>query len=163
MAAHLPDGDEAFVEISRILLPTDFSEFSLAAVDPAVTLAQSLGAKVDLLFVLEDLPSVPILTFEHLPAGTAERFYEESRARSEEILEQTMQKQIPIEHRGETRIRRGPAAAGITQTAEELPADMIVMTTHGRSGWKNALLGSVTERVVRTAPCPVLTVRISKG
>lgn len=151
------------MEIRRILLPTDFSAFSLAAVDPAAAIALATGAKIDLLFVLEDLPSVPILTFEHLPAGTAERFYEESRVRAEETLAETMRERIAEELRGETCIRRGPAAAGITLAAEELSSDMIVMTTHGRSGWTNALLGSVTERVVRTAPCPVMTVRGSEG
>jgi nucleotide-binding universal stress UspA family protein len=147
------------MRIARILLPTDFSEFSLAAADPAVTIARAVGAKIDLVFVLEDLPAVPILTFEHLPVGSAERFYEESRARAAETLEKTLAERIPAELRGEALVRRGPAAPGITSTAEELPVDLIVMTTHGRSGWKNALLGSVTERVVRTAPCPVLTVR----
>ena len=72
------------MRLARILLPTDFSDFSLAAVDPAVTIARAAGARIDLLFVLEDLPTVPVLTFEHLPVGTAERFYEESRARAEE-------------------------------------------------------------------------------
>lgn len=147
------------MEFRRILVPTDFSEFSLEAIDPAVTLARCTGGRVDLLFVLEDLPSVPILTFEHLPVGTAEHFYEESRARAEETLAQTMAEHVPEELRGETRVRRGPAASGIVETARELPADLVAMTTHGRSGLTNALLGSVTERVVRTAPCPVLTVR----
>jgi len=147
------------MRLERILLPTDFSDFSLAAVDPAVTIARAVGARIDLLFVLEDLPSVPVLTFEHLPVGTAERFYEESRARAAETLAKTLEERIPAELRGDSIVRRGPAAIGIATTAEEIPADLIVMTTHGRSGWKNALLGSVTERVVRTAPCPVLTVR----
>ncbi len=143
----------------RILLPTDFSDHSLSAVEPAIEIATCSGGKIDLLFVLEDLPTVPMVTFEHLPAGTAERFYEESRRRAEETLTETIVARIPEEVRGETHLRRGPAAHAIGLAATELSADLIVMTTHGRSGLKNALLGSVTERVVRTAPCPVLTVR----
>ena len=60
---------------------------------------------------------------------------------------------------GESHILRGPAAHTIVQAARDFGTDLIVVSTHGRSGLKNALLGSVTERIVRTAPCPVLTVR----
>ena len=147
------------MSFDRILLPTDFSDHSLAALPPAIEIATCSGGKIDLLFVLEDLPSVPIVTFEHLPAGTAERFYEESRLRAEETLGETLRTRIPEPIRGTAHLRRGPAAHAIALAATELSADLIVMTTHGRSGLKNALLGSVTERVVRTAPCPVLTVR----
>ena len=147
----------------KILLPTDFSEFSLAACAPAIDLARCSGGKIELLFVLEDLPTVPIVTFEHLPAGTAEHFYEESRRRAVETLEETVEERIPADVRGPTHILRGPAAHGIAEAARDLGADLIVMTTHGRSGLKNALLGSVTERVVRTAPCPVLTICNREG
>ncbi len=147
----------------KILVPTDFSDFSLAAVPAAIEFANCSGGLVNLLFVLEDLPSVPMLTFEHLPAGVAEQFYEESKIHAERSLMETQETKIPEEVRGATFVRRGPAAVSIVHAAEELPADLIVMTTHGRSGLKNALLGSVTERVVRTAPCPVLTVRNQSG
>lgn len=147
----------------KILVPTDFSDFSLAAVPAAVEFANCSGGLINLLFVLEDLPSVPMLTFEHLPAGVAEQFYEESKIHAEKSLLETQQTKIPEKVRGATYVRRGPAAVSIVHVADELPADLIVMTTHGRSGLKNALLGSVTERVVRTAPCPVLTVRNRRG
>ena len=147
------------MQFRRILIPTDFSAFSLAAVEPAVTIARCTGATIDLLFVLEDLPSVPIVTFEHLPAGTAEQFYEESRTRAAESLEETMAERIPEELRGETRVRRGPAATGIILTAEELPADLVVMTTHGKSGLKRAVLGSVADKIVRDPRVPVLVIR----
>ncbi|MHC4936283.1 MAG: universal stress protein [Planctomycetota bacterium] len=144
---------------SRILLPTDFSEFSLAACPPAIELARAFDGRIDLLFVLEDLPPVPIATFEHLPFGTTERFYEESRGRAAETMEETVLARIPEAVRGESHILRGPAAHTIVQAARDFGTDLIVVSTHGRSGLKNALLGSVTERIVRTAPCPVLTVR----
>ena len=147
----------------KIMIPTDFSEFSLAAIEPALELADCTGGSIDLLFVLEDLPSVPLVTFEHFGGGSAERFYEESQARAGETLVKTLEEKIPEARRGTTHLRRGPAAHTIVEAAGELETDLIVMTTHGRTGLKNALLGSVTERVVRTAPCPVLTIRNRGG
>ena len=147
----------------KIMIPTDFSEFSLAAIEPALELADCTGGSIDLLFVLEDLPSVPLVTFEHFGGGSAERFYEESQARAGETLGKTLEEKIPEARRGTTHLRRGPAAHTIVEAAGELDIDLIVMTTHGRTGLKNALLGSVTERVVRTAPCPVLTIRNRGG
>ena len=147
----------------KIMIPTDFSEFSLAAIEPALELADCTGGSIDLLFVLEDLPSVPLVTFEHFGGGSAERFYEESQVRAGETLGKTLEEKISEARRGTTHLRRGPAAHTIVEAAGELDIDLIVMTTHGRTGLKNALLGSVTERVVRTAPCPVLTIRNRGG
>ena len=147
----------------KILIPTDFSEFSLAAIAPALELAECTGGRLELLFVLEDLPSVPLVTFEHFGGGSAERFYEESQVRADETLQKTLEEKVPSERRGETHLRRGPAAHTIVETAAELAVDLVVMTTHGRSGLQNALLGSVTERVVRSSPCPVLTIRNRGG
>ena len=64
---------------------------------------------------------------------------------------------------GEVRVRTGDARDVINQTAKELGVDLIVMGTHGRRGISRALLGSVAETVVRTAPCAVLTVRLHEG
>ncbi|MFQ5655146.1 MAG: universal stress protein [Planctomycetota bacterium] len=147
------------MKIDRILFPTDLSDSSLAALESACTLAERFGAELHLLYVLEDLPTVPVMSFEHLPAVTSEQFYEESEKRAADSLREVLHRRVPAEVQGGFVVRRGNPFLEILLAAEEQQIDLIVMSTHGRTGIKHALLGSVTEKVVRKAPCPVLTVR----
>ncbi len=116
-------------------------------------------ARVQLLYVLEDLPNVPVISFEHLPSATPEEFYQETEKRATARLVKLCDEHVPEAVRGEVLLRRGHPSLEIVLTAESERFDLIVMSTHGRTGLKHALLGSVTEKVVRKAPCPVLVVR----
>lgn len=142
-------------EIKRILCPVDFSETSEHALRYAIDLASRLGADVRLVHAYQ-LPTYA------LPDGAL-------LARPDFVKELTteLQKQLDeLVHRYsghgvdlQGKIVEGLAFSEINRIAEEEDADMIVMGTHGRTGMKHLLLGSVAERVVRTAQLPVLTVR----
>lgn len=148
---------------SRILVPTDFSDAADAAFEYAAALAEKLGAALDLLHVVED----PYFTSG---VFSAERWVPTPPAMREELLtnaqEQLRARVNRLEQKGVQRTMKvytGPAAKAITEYAAEHAIDLIVMGTHGRGGMANLLLGSVAERVVRTAPCPVLTVRAHRA
>jgi universal stress protein A len=143
--------------ITRILVPTDFSPTADAALDYAFGLAERFGASLQLLHVLED----PFI-YEGI---SAEAYISEAPLTRAAMLEDARdrlahragprQPQVPVE----TEVLFGHGARTIAEYAAERGIDLIVMGTHGRTGIAHVLLGSVAERLVRTAPCPVLTVR----
>jgi len=138
--------------ITRILVPTDFSRPSEQALAYARSLAQRLGASLHLLHVVNR----PLLA-EGL---AAEAFIDESTAMGSDMVEvaqQRLRKHAP--DAASANVVFGYAAKSIVQHASQLGVDLIVMGSHGRTGIAHILLGSVAEAVVRTAPCPVLTVR----
>jgi nucleotide-binding universal stress UspA family protein len=142
---------------TRILVPTDFSEPSEAALEYAKGLAARFGASLRLVHVVED----PIVT----GAFGAETYVPEPigfsaalRADAEQRLATLLTPADLGTLRATTEVLSGPSASTIVNAARELGVDLIVMGTHGRTGVVHALMGSVTERVVRSAPCPVLTV-----
>jgi len=139
-------------EFGRILCPVDFSEFSRHAIDHAVAIAHWSGGAVTALHVVTPIPfSDPLMS-------PAEVFTSEDADRvCAELAAFVAEEGGPV--RIESRVAEaGSAAAAIVAEAEAMPADLIVIGTHGRSGFERLVLGSVTERVVRKAPCPVLTV-----
>ncbi len=145
------------IVLKRILVPTDFSEPSERALDYARALAPALGCSVDVLHVIEE-PFVHGWTVEGYVANLPEfRSSLEARAREE------LAKGVPEAGEEHSRycvaVRFGNPFTEIARYAEEARIDLVVMGTHGRGGVAHLLLGSVAERVVRTAPCPVLTVR----
>ena len=141
--------------VNRILVATDFSEHAEKAVESGVFLAKTFDASIDL-FHAVGLP-FPVLTpYEvSLPAN----FLDDARRAARDRLRASAEK---IQAEGvEVRIHLGNAPPGeaISSSAEELESDLIVMGTHGYTGLKHVLLGSVAERTLRTAPCAVLTVK----
>jgi nucleotide-binding universal stress UspA family protein len=139
----------------NILVPTDLSDGADEALDYACELARTFGAKIHLLNVI-GIPAlgVPELGVA-LTGSVIDSIVRDNQSALDRIAE-TKRQQVDI---GEVLLRTGDARDVINQTAKELNCDLIVMGTHGRRGVSRALLGSVTETVVRTAPCPVLTVR----
>jgi nucleotide-binding universal stress UspA family protein len=140
----------------KILVPTDFSEGAEAAMRLASGLSSRFAVPLMLVYVFEP-PDYP------LPNGFVV-FSAEQHQRVVAALEQRLAqaKRAALDsgaHDVTIRILHGYAAFEITQLAKEGEFDLIVMGTRGRSGLKHLLVGSVAERVVRTAPCPVLTVR----
>ena len=140
------------IALKKILVPHDFSDTSEAAVRYALALAQKFGAKVHLLHV-SDKARFEMAT--EFPLGLDGTLEDAVRERLLKIL--TLQEHIALKPILE--FRSGAPAAEITRYAMEADIDLIVMGTHGRGFVAHAVLGSVAEKVVRTAPCPVLTVR----
>ena len=136
----------------RILLPTDGSDASSRAVEQAVGLARETSADLHVLFVLEDIPYAP----EMMDDAVEGQLREIGEAAIEEIEERAEAAGVDLV----TEMREGVPHETILEYAEEADVDAIVMGTHGRSGLDRYLLGSVTERVVRSAEVPVLTVRM---
>lgn len=146
------------VSIERILCPTDFSEFSERALGRAMTLARWFEARVT---VLHAMPRTPWALLsegggEYITVA-ADLIRAQRDERAQELahfVEPHLGEGVPIE----TRLVEGDPGREIQAAAEALPADLVVMGTHGRGGFEHLLLGSVTEKALRRAPCPVLTV-----
>lgn len=140
----------------RILVPLDFSGKSRQALNVAVPLAQRYGGRILLIHIVE-----PVYTYAPFPGGNGAAPLDpnplEQRAR--ETLDALADELVPRELLAETIVNVGQAWHGIVEAAHETEADLIVIATHGFTGLKHTLLGSTTERVVRHAHCPVLTVR----
>lgn len=131
----------------HLIVPTDLSPFSLTVLRYAVEIAELFHARLTVVHVVDRHA-------EHAHFSDAER---ELRARAavDELL-----RGLEVELRGlSVVIRHGPAAAEIVRAAHDLNGDLIVMCTHGRTGMRHVLVGSVAEKVVRSAVCPVLTMR----
>lgn len=138
--------------LKNILVPLDLSEASLKALQYAVPLAQQFGATVTLLHVVD----LPVYTPE-LPYPPA--LLSETQAAVTGQLEEIRHTRIPDDVNVNTAVRHNFVFDGIVEIARAIPADLIVTTTHGRTGLMHVLLGSTAENIVRKAPCPVLVVR----
>lgn len=138
----------------RVLAPTDFSEPSLKALDYALTLAEPAGGAVRLIHVLE--PSSDYLNFDTLSVLRPD---EEASTRCQEELGRLAHERRHNRASITCQMSVGRPSAEIVQAAKDFRAELLVVSTHGRTGLKHLLLGSVAERIVRNAPCPVLIVR----
>ncbi len=139
--------------VKSILLPTDFSPTSEAALHYATEMALTLGARLYLIHV-------PGKTGEHFEANFPHGQFEAAARRG---LSSFLTTEQIGQLRPEYAVRVGVPAEEIVRYAEVAEIDLIIMGTHGRTGLAHALMGSVAEQVVRTAPCPVLLVRAPKG
>jgi nucleotide-binding universal stress UspA family protein len=143
-------------EIKRMLVPTDFSAPADAALAYAVDLAAKLGARVSLVHVFDDpfvVNGVFSGEFVPLPMELRNEILADLRRRLADVVATSGHSELSPQ------VLVGPIAKTIVEAAQEQAADLIVMGTHGRGAVAHLLLGSVAERVVRTATCPVLTVR----
>jgi len=139
----------------NLLVPTDLSQGAEEALDFACELARSFGAQIHLLHVI----GIPALGVPELGVALTSTMIDSMVRENQQALDELAARKSKQASIGQVLLRTGDARDVINQTAKELHADLIVMGTHGRRGVSRALLGSVTETVVRTAPCPVLTVR----
>lgn len=146
------------LQIRAILAPTDFSRHAESAVRYACDLAQRLNVPLHLLHILPEIVAPigpdPMLT-PTLPA----EYYTETQAESVQALGRVIQPGWSQPPSVQVAARWGDPVDGIVAYAGEQPIDLIVIATHGRTGLSHVLLGSVAERIVREAPCPVLTIR----
>jgi len=139
----------------HILVPTDLSEGAEQALDYACELARTLGARIHLLNVI----GIPMLGVPELGLAVTTTMIDQLVIDSQHAIERLAATRCDALV-GQTLVRTGDARDVINETAAELGIDLIVMGTHGRRGISRALLGSVAETVVRSAPCAVLTVRL---
>jgi nucleotide-binding universal stress UspA family protein len=135
----------------KILYPTDFSEASYEALKVANELALHFSAELYLVHVVSPaVPPSPEFASSVLP------LQEESAEKSlQEVAKQRVSKELAAHQI----VVLGGAAEEIIRMSEENKADLIVIGTHGQTGWRHMVFGSVAEKVVRLAPCPVLTIR----
>jgi universal stress protein A len=144
------------IRIQKILLPTDFSEYSAIATKYACELAIRFDAELHLLHTLEPyVGSTP-----EFGMGLAfPNYIMEAKAAAEKTLVDVLDPKW-VEGRKMIRVVvEGSPKLEIIQYAREQNIDLIVLATHGRTGLRHVIMGSVAETIVRTAPCPVLTVR----
>ena len=143
------------ITIRKILVPTDFSQASKKAFSYALRFAEELGSEITLLHVLE--PETP-LTLAGRPVAAA--FSEgELTDMEESLLDLTNSAEASGIAGTSSIIRCGLATHEIVEAAKELDIDLIVIATHGYTGWKHFAIGSTAVRVVRGAPCSVFVVR----
>jgi nucleotide-binding universal stress UspA family protein len=143
--------------IKHVLVAHDFGETAQEALVYALDLAEQLKARVTIVHAYE----IPIYGFPEGLALNAEvvgRIEAVSAKALEGVVERARRPGVDVDGV----LRQGPAWSEIGGAAAEVKADLIVIGTHGRTGLAHALLGSVAEKVVRTAHCPVLTVHSSK-
>ncbi|MDH4099383.1 MAG: universal stress protein [Nitrospirota bacterium] len=144
------------MKIKKILVPTDFSEGARPAMDYAISLAKDYKAGLCILHVIQELTVTPGWYEGVIPMESLYMSIEEgATGEMDRLMSETDLPDV------EKVISRGYPAAEILRTAQERGVDLIVIGTHGRSGVDHLLFGSTAEKVVRQAPCPVLTVRIS--
>lgn len=143
-------------DFERILVPTDFSDAAEQAWAKAITFARALGAELVLVHVFVETPLFSETPFN---AGKIREVYDSSRAWAEKELEQWAIHAREAGARVRTLLRTGAPHHEILGAVDDQRIDLIVMGTHGRGGVERALLGSVADRVIRLARCPVLSVR----
>jgi universal stress protein A len=145
--------------IEKILVPVDFSEHSARALEMAIDLAKAFGAEIQLLHCYQVQPLSISPYGIVLPEGFDREVRQAAERRVDEWRGKVMLEGIEVGVRLSSRF----PSLEISETASEVGADLIVMGTRGLSGIKHVLLGSVAERTLRLAPCPVLTVKASGG
>jgi nucleotide-binding universal stress UspA family protein len=142
--------------LKLILCPTDFSGPACTCVRAASELAEHFGAELLLVNVVPALPSVPPDPNYVFKIPEYERYlHSDAEAHLSEVSEELVSKKVKVR----TQVGHGPAAEEIVLIAKTEKADLIVISTHGSTGLERLVFGSVAEKVVRLAECPVLTVR----
>lgn len=145
----------------RILFPTDFSEGANAALAHALELQRQFGASLTLLHVYElPIAYTEVYAFSADLIGAIEQSARREMAKAvEHARERARQLDPQASSKIEAKVMVGSGATTIVEEAKRGGYDLIVMGTHGRTGMRHLFIGSMAERVVRTAPCPVLTIR----
>lgn len=146
------------ITLHRILMATDFSDYSNEALDYAVYLARGFGADLYLLHVFEP----PFFSHTGVSPGVRPEVHQWIKEVKEDEIRQLNDLAEKVRHQGakvHPVFKEGTTFLEILKTAGEIPSDLIILGTHGRTGLAHVLMGSVAERVVRKAVCPVFTVK----
>jgi len=147
--------------IKTIVCPTDFSEPSYEALKAADELAAHFSAELVLIYVVS-VPAYPATVTPEASASSIDLFtsyQQEMEVHAKNALDHVVQERVSEGIASRTKVCLGDAANEIVGTASDEHAELIVIATHGLTGWRRFMFGSVAEKVVRIAQCPVLTIR----
>jgi nucleotide-binding universal stress UspA family protein len=145
--------------IRKILVAVDFSEPSEAALEAAIDFAGRFGAALRVFHAFE----LPIPLVSPYEVAIPDKYLEETRRAAEARLAEAVKRVRKAGLSADSELGEGPAAAAIVRAAESWGADLLVLGTHGHTGLKHLLLGSVAERALRSAPCSTLAVKARRG
>lgn len=145
------------LNIKKILVPIDFSENSKSAVKYAHAMAQLFNAELIFIYVLEPILYPPDFSLGQitLPAGEIQEFDKRAHEELKKISDEEISQGVAVT----TVVRSGKPFVEIIEAAKTYDVDLIIISSHGHSGVENILFGSTSEKVIRKAPCPVLTLR----
>ena len=143
------------MQINHILVPIDFSSDSEVAIDMAISLAKKLGSRITLLHAIHEV----YIGVGEMAAALPPSYIEDIEAEVEREMQGYVNKVVEAGLNGDSVVVHGVPFQSILDAAEDQNIDLIVMGTHGRTGLKHVLLGSVAEKVIRLARCPVLVSR----
>lgn len=142
--------------IKKILVPIDFSDYSKNALKYAADFAQNFKAKIYLIYVIEPVIYPADFSIGQVTIPTPDV---DMNARAQSELDALAKTFVESSIEVETIIKSGKPFVEINETASEKDIDLIIIATHGHTGVEHLLFGSTAEKVVRKAPCPVLTLR----
>lgn len=143
------------MEVKKVLVPIDFSQNANLIVQEGVDIAGKFEAEVHILFVAQVFQDYSEFFVPHMPVI---QFEEDILSRAKEKMEEFIKENFDSCSSCKTEVLSGDVAETILIYAEEEKIDLIVMGTHGYKGLEKVLFGSVAEKVVKAAPCPVLTI-----
>jgi universal stress protein A len=153
---HEESSGQPTLPVREILVPTDFSEHSTAALKYAIRFAGQVGARITLLHVIE----TPVATPDSdVCYPTVELINQITLAAEQAVIRICEQEKLKLPILGQTIVQIGVPPEVIKETARDQKSDLIIIATHGRTGLAHVVLGSTAEKVIRHAPCPVLVVR----
>ena len=144
-------------DVKKILFPVDFSSNSYQVADYVISFARKFDAHIYLIHVLECL--VPLQGF-YIPHISVETLEEDLKKAADKKMEEFIHKKMQDSRAITSQVIIGIPHVEILKMAQEQGIDMIIMGTHGWTGLEHVIFGSVAGKVVRKAPCPVLTVRV---
>lgn len=142
-------------KITKVLFPIDFSENFEALLPWVSTIVNTFDATLYVLFVAQDLSDFSSF---HVPHGNLQQFQKEVMDAAQKKMSTTAQEVFKDFKKVEPRVAQGSPADKILEVAQKEGVDLIIMGTHGRRGLERAIFGSVCDKVVRNARCPVLTI-----
>jgi len=143
-------------DIKKVLVPIDFSDYSKSSLKYAVNFAKHFNASLILVYVIEPIVYPPDFSMGQIAIPSPGL---EMDKRANEELNKLAEKEIPSDVQVKKIIKTGKPFVEIIETAADEDVDLIIIATHGHSGVEHILFGSTAEKVVRKAPCPVLTLR----
>ena len=143
-------------DIKKVLVPIDFSDYSKNALKYAVNFSMQFNAEMILIYVIEPVIYPPDFSMGQIALPSVNTEWD---IKAKEELNKLAKSEIPTSIKVTTVLKTGKPFVEINETAAEEDADLIIIATHGHTGVEHILFGSTAEKVVRKAPCPVLTLR----
>jgi len=147
------------VPFKKILAPVDFSAPSAEALNVAIEMASRFGAELLLVYVVPEIPTLPDINYAFKEHAYFQQLHEDAKRRLAALASKCSERGVKAT--SELGTANDPAME-IVRIAEHNGVDLIVIATHGMTGWHKLVFGSVTEKVVRVAHCPVLILRAQK-